>query len=77
MKHVEQKTMEVSCDNHKEQERFLKEWLDSASALRKVQSMGGIQMQTKYKIYTTYILESSCLISKSCPMPSQNVARKS
>jgi hypothetical protein len=26
--------------------------------------MGGIQMRTKYKIYTTYILKSSCLIGR-------------
>jgi hypothetical protein len=36
-------------------------------ALRSELLMGGIQMQTKYKIYTTYILKSSCLIGETCP----------
>jgi hypothetical protein len=49
---------------------------ESTVALRRVQSMGGIWMKTKYKIYTTYILESSCLIGETCLIPSQNMAGK-
>jgi hypothetical protein len=62
--------MEVRCNNHKETK-------NKRGSFKRVQSMGGIQMQTKYKMYTTYILKSSCLIGETCPIPSQNVAGKS